>query len=296
MGVGPDDFDRRVNKQPPSSVEPVGSGKSGALLAEWEDGTKAIVKIAKKAFANGKTAQRGIPVCEHPKRELAFVKLAEMYGWGYLVPKVALFRYEGQLASAQAFVVADHLKKFCSGLNSRKNPQWVEALQQACALAAKKHWLRIVVLDIVAGARDRHSNNVGLRILFDGDVAKFQPIAWDNAVTFGKIFHLYHEVFHKYLLRDRFSLTTVWDKLVSLRERDFRSTLASLLDPEEVKHAWLRHCFLVEYPYRLPWVVMSKGSDATNGFPDYLEHFSEHPLENPVQRGGLRYTTPVATQ
>lgn len=292
MAVGPDDFERRVNKEEPASLEPIGAGKTGALLGTWPDGMKAVVKIACDKLPSGKTAQRGIPVNEHPKREFAFSKLADMYGWGDLVPKVALFRHQGRLASAQAFITAAQLPQFAQGgpLSDRANDGWEEAFAAVCSLPSKSQWLRLIVLDLVANSRDRHLNNVGLRILFNGDKARYQIVAWDNAVSFGKTFHFYHQVFHKRLYRKKLSLTTVWDKLVATREQDFRSTLGSLLDPEDVRHAWRRHCFLVEYPHRLPWKVLSKGSDSVKDFPSYAEYFSIDPLQNPVQEGSFEYS------
>lgn len=295
MAVGPDNFERRVNKAPPETLEPVGSGKSGALLGTWADGTKAIVKVAKNALPNGKTSQRGIPVETHPRRELAYVKLAEMLGWSSLVPKVALFQCGGKEASAQAFLTAAHLNQFCKALNKRTNDGWVEGLRETTGLAPKSQWLRLVVMDLLANSRDRHINNVGLRILFPTDKATYRLVAWDNAVSFGESFHFYHQVFHKYLFRKHLDLSTVWDTLTALREQDFNEVLGSLITPEEVRHAWRRCQFLVEFPYRLPWKRFSKGNEEPGTFPDYKEYFVDASLQNPVLSPDLGYATVVAT-
>lgn len=280
MGLGPAKFAERVAATPPAHVEPIGSGKSGALLAVWPDDLKAVVKLAKEALPNGKKAQRGILIKDHPRRELAFYQLAEAFGWDDLVPKVTLFTLKGKEASAQAFIPADHLKVFNKQLKSRENPRWVSALKSLATEVPKSSWLKLVLLDLVAGSRDRHANNVGLRILFEGDKAVFRLVAWDNPVAFGTTFRLYHQVFHKFLFRKTFHVDPVWEKFSSLRKEDLRVALSGLVSDLEVEHAWLRYQFAVDFPYRLPWEMMSHGSDLPSSFPAHADFF-ERRMQDP---------------
>lgn len=278
MGLGPADFERRVQRAEPVSVEAFPTGKSGALDARWKDGTRAVLKLPRDRLPNGKEFQRELPVCSHPQREVAFYRLAEVFGYDYFVPKTVLVSYCGEKASAQAYVNSKHLNCFSAKLDSEDAVEWTEGLREAATYVSRLDWLRLVLLDLVAGARDRHSNNVGVA----ADPKKkpsgrSQLVAFDNAVTFGRTFRYYHEVFHKFLFRSEIDLDPAWGSFTSVRESDFRDAISGLVSPVEVDHAWIRYRYAIEFPYRLPWEKISCGEDAPRDFPPREKLFGDVP-------------------
>lgn len=277
------EFSDLVTSDKPRKLEPAPGGKSGALLATYEGGVKAIVKVSKDKLPSGHRKQRGIRAELHPTREVAFYRasqlLAELRGAGEgddgLVPETVLTTkaVPGVVSSAQLFIPARHLDEVVPELEDLDDPSWGAFLAEACARVPKVFWKRLLVLDILAGSRDRHANNVGLRMRVVDDQPIYRAVAWDNAVSFGETFDRYHNVFHKHLFRRSVSLGDEWRALDKLTRADLRYALGGLLGPDELEHGFLRTRFFGDYPYRLPWKVCSKGHDDPHEFPDYETYF-----------------------
>lgn len=277
------EFTVLVTREKPLKLEPAPGGKSGALLATYEGGVKAIVKARKDRLPSGHRRQRGIPAELHPAHEVAFYRAALLFaelrdaggGDDCLVPETALTTkaVPGAVASAQLFVPARHLEEVVPELEDLDAPEWGAHLAEACLRVPKVFWKRLLALDILGGVRDRHANNVGLRVRVTDDQPVYRAVAWDNAVSFGQTFDRYHNVFHKHLFRRSVDLGEEWRPLDRLTRADLRYALGGLLTPDELEHGFLRTRFFGDYPYRLPWKVCSKGHDDPHDFPDYRAYF-----------------------
>lgn len=275
------EFSDLVQREKPLRIEDAPGGKSGAMLATYEGGVRAIVKAAKDRLPNGNRRQRGIPAELHPTREVAFYRaanlLAELRGAGEddLVPETVLTSkaVPGALASAQLFVPAVHLDQLEPELKDLDSPDWSTALVRACLRVPKVFWKRLLLADILGGVRDRHANNAGLRMIVRGDRPAYRVVAWDNAVSFGKTFDRYHNVFHKHMFRRGVDLGDEWKPFDRLTRADLRHAIGGLVAPDDVEHGFLRTRFFGDYPYRLPWKVCSKDHDDPQEFPDYGPYF-----------------------
>ena len=277
------EFSDIVIKEKPRKLQKAPGGKSGALLATYDNGVKAIIKVSKDKLPSGHRKQRGIAASLHPTREVAFYRAAEMLGFEDIVPETVLTTkaVEGALSSAQKFVPAHHLNELQPKLKNIDDPHWGSTLAETCMAVPKKFWKHLLALDILGGVRDRHANNVGLLVRTEDDRPIYRLVAWDNAVSFGKAFDRYHNVFHKYLFRRSVDLGETWHALDGLRRADLRDSVGEYLQPDEVEDAYLRVRFFLDFPYRLPWKVCSKGDDSPHGFPDYKAYFDpvvERPL------------------
>lgn len=271
--MGPADFAKRVTSKPPAETSPIAGSKNGALAAVWDDGTKAVVKLGRPSFQDGRRSQRGFPASSVPRREVAFWKLAEVFGAEDLVPETVLFSHQGLVASAQAWAPGEHLDDLSEDLRSAESDEdWARALVTACSVVPEEAWVRLALLDVVAGQRDRHSNQAGVVLSFSKPPSL---VVWDNAATFGTTFEGYHQVFHRHLFRDRFPTGRAWEKVASTKDDDVRSALSGLVSEEEIRHACLRRQFVEDFAYRLPWEVFSKGATRRQLFPRYEGHFTE---------------------
>lgn len=278
-----DAFREVVTTQQPVSMKPIGSGKSGALLATFRHGIRAVVKVSKDRLPNGHLRQRGIAVETHPQREVAFYRLAHALGYSEIVPEtvLSLSISPQHVASAQQFIQAHHLRELEPALKDVHSSTWMETLAQTTRVVPKRYWKQLLVLDFIAGSRDRHANNVGMRIEFDHDRPLYRLVAWDNAVCFGETFDRYHNVFHKTLFRRSVDLSDCWSAVDKVTPAFLDSLLGDLLTPVEIQHAALRAQFMREYPHRLPWKVCSKGHDSPHEFPHYRDYF-ESPTDRPM--------------
>lgn len=277
------EFSDLVRSEKPRKLDKAPGGKSGALLATYDGGVKAIVKVAKDKLPSGHRKQRGIPAALHPTREVAFYRAASLLGYGDLVPETTLTMkaVPGYLASAQLFVPAHHLSELQPRLNDTDSKHWGALLAETCMVVPKKFWKNLLAVDILGGVRDRHANNVGFLVRSENDRPIYRVIAWDNAVSFGKAFDRYHNVFHKYLFRRSVDLGETWGPLDKLTRADLRDALDEYLTPEEIEDAFLRVRFFLDYPYRLPWKVCSQGNDDPHGFPNYRSYF-DPVVESPL--------------
>jgi hypothetical protein len=277
------EFSDLVTREAPQHLDHAPGGKSGAMVATYENGVRAIVKASKPRLPSGHRRQRGIPALLHPTREVAFRKAAELLGFADLVPETVLTTkaVPGVVTSAQLFVPAHHLNEVEPDLKDTDARDWGDTLVRACMVVPKKFWKNLLALDILGGVRDRHANNVGLLVKAEDDRPVYRPVAWDNAVSFGETFDRYHNVFHKYLFRRSVDLGDTWSALDKITRSDLSELLGPYLQPTEIEHAYLRVQFFLDFPYRLPWRVCSKGEDDSQGFPDYQSFFKpvvERPL------------------
>lgn len=276
------EFSSLVTREKPRELGPAPGGKSGALLATYEGGVRAIVKVVKSRLPSGHHKQRGVPAALHPLREVAYYELDQMLGYG-LVPETALTSkaVPGRQASAQLFIPALHLDDLQPSLADTDAEDWGDRLVEACVRVPKVFWKRLLVLDVIGGVRDRHANNVGVLMRVVDDHPAYRPVAWDNAVSFGKTFDRYHNVFHKYLFRRSVDLGDEWVKLDRLTRADLRFAVGELVNGDDIEHAFKRARFFCDYPYRLPWKVCSDGRDGSRDFPDYRAYF-EPSREGPL--------------
>lgn len=279
----PSTFQKLVTENKPKKIEPLAKGKSGALLATYDGGTKAVIKIAKKRMPSGRKTQRGLLVKSQPSREVAFYRLAVMFGFDHLVPETVLTQYDGKEASAQAYLPAVSLVDLEPRLaKSVGGSKWRDLVVKTCNLVPKHYWRQLLALDIVGGARDRHSNNVGMQLKIKSERPVYRLVAWDNATTFGTTFDKYHNVFHKLIFRKSVHFDDVWSVLNKVKRADLFKTLSPFIATEEIEHAYLRMRFFLDYPYRLPWKVCSQGHDDSNAFPTYASYFENTDDDAPL--------------
>lgn len=277
------EFSDLVTKERPRKLEDAPGGKSGALLATYEGGLRAIVKVQKSELPSGHKRQRGIPAKVHPLHEVAFYRAAELLGYEDIVPETVLTRkaVPGHLSSAQMFIPAHQLGDLQPALKKTDAPHWGEILAETCLAVPKVFWKQLLALDVLAGVRDRHANNVGFVVKLEGDRPTYRIVAWDNAVTFGKAFDRYHNVFHKYLFRRSVDLGSVWKSFDNLTPAALTDAVGAYLQPSEIRDAYLRTRFFLDFPYRLPWRVCSKDHDSPHDFPDYKSYFDPY-VERPL--------------
>lgn len=282
-------FADAVTRRMPHKVEPIGSGKTGALLATYDGGLQAVLKLVKERTPNGKLKQRGIEVATQPHREVAFYRLAELLGWTDIVSEAVLTTQvkHAPLAVAIAYKNAKHLKHIQPELADSEHPQWNRAFRSACASLDREELHRLLILDLIAGSRDRHSNNIGVRLALANGAPTFRVVGWDNACSFGLTFAKYHNVFHKYLFRESVNLTAWWPQLQLITREDLDYALGGLLTPLEIEHAYLRLQFILDFPYRVPWNALSLGEDDPAGFPNYHMYFEQKPV-NQLRRTALK--------
>lgn len=271
----PSIFERVVTESEPENVKPLSSGKSGALLATYRGGLRAVLKPAKDTMPNGNHRQRGISVRTHPVRERAYYVLSKLLGFDNLVPETVLVTYKNTTASAQIFVPAVHLHDINAKLKETHAPDWRAEVVKTALLIPKRYWRQLLALDIIAGARDRHAHNVGIMMKIENEEPVYRLVAWDNAVTFGLTFARYHNVFHKFMFRTSVDFDSVWPALDGIALDDLKMALEDLLTLQEIEHAYRRLTFFRDdFPYRLPWHVCSQGTDEPAEFPPYEAYFS----------------------
>lgn len=270
-------FAKIVTETKPTEVKSLKEGVSGALIATYRSGLRAVLKPSKEKLPNGNKRQRGLLVSTQPQREVAFYELAKLMGKPFemLVPETVLTTHEGVPASAQLFLPGamqlHDLNEKIPKLRGKKG--WRAEVKKTALLVPKAYWRRLLALDIIAGARDRHARNVGITVHLSADKPTYRLHAWDNACTFGKTFKRYHNVFHKFIFRAYVNFDDIWPAWDRLTLEAMQSTLGDLLTAEEVVDAFLRVQFFHEYPYRLPWKVCSQGHDSSKDFPPYTAFF-----------------------
>ena len=278
-------FEKTVRESKPTKVEPIKHSKFGAMKATYTNGMAAVVKPQRDVSPFDRPMQRGLLISTQPAREVAFYKLAQMLAFDDVVPETLLIMHDGKQASAQIFTPTVHLHQLQPMLLKKEElgqEGWVSLLQETCRAVPKRLWVRLLILDIIAGSRDRHINNVGVVVKMKEPRPEYSILGWDNACTFGATFAKYHNVFHKYLFKYAVQLEAHWDMLEKFTLVDFTRVLGELLNPIDVAQAYERLQFMLEYPYRLPWRVMSQGHDDSDSFPSYSAWFGNHATTEPV--------------
>lgn len=260
----------------PTSVKMLAEGQVGARLVTYPNGLQAIMKIASaKTTKRGTGEQKGIPTETMPKREVAFYRLSKLLGWD-VVPETVLHDFHGFPASFQQYITSAKLYDVEPRLrNPGKNKDaWVIALRETLRDKVPfEDTLRLTMLDFLAGARDRHAANYGVRLDVTNGKARWRLVGWDNGCTFGLTQARYKCVAHKYLFRDAIDLQPVWDALRAVRRPELQSALIDLIGSEAVDHVWLRLQFVLAFPHRMPWRTLSQGHDESDAFPSYAEFF-----------------------
>jgi hypothetical protein len=264
-----------VHQSKPASLKLFAEGKVGARLVTYPSGVQAVMKVASKATTkHNRSVQRGIATEGMPKREVAFYRLSQALGWD-VVPETVLGEFQGFEASFQQYVTSAKLYDVEPRLRKPDEKEaWIVALRQT--LRDKVPFddtLRLTVLDFLACARDRHAANYGARLDVTSGKARWRIVAWDNGCSFGLTQAQYHCVAHKYLFRYAFDLSPVWETLKSITRSKLFDALNDLLSPEAIDHVWMRVQFMLLFPHRMPWQVLSNGSDDPESFPDYRDFF-----------------------
>lgn len=268
-------FRHIATTQQPVKVDMITEGKVGARLVTFRTGLQAVMKLAEKSAAKkqSQTKQYGIEIRSLPKREVAFYELSKLLGFE-VVPETVLGTYEGETASYQQYVRSVKVYEIEPKLKDVENEdQWVVAFRELMRQFPEDDVTQLTLLDFLACARDRHGANYGARLDVKDSKARWRLIGWDNGVAFGETMERYHCVAHKYLYRFSFNFSKFWDKLEHLRHADLQDALEGLIEGSEIEHVWLRLQFLLAYPQRLPWHVLSQGAQSPSEFPSYASYF-----------------------
>lgn len=255
-------------------------GNNGAQLCRYQNGLQVVVKVIDAKTLTGKTTQRGLPVIDGGRHSLAYRRLAEMFGWEYLVPKIVLKTIKGKQTSIQQYVTAlscrDLDDALVEGADVAKK-LWIKRLLHVTDLVSREEWLKLCLLDMLACSRDRHINNVGFRMsgTNENGEATYGLVAWDNDASFGLTFERYYCVFHKYIFPKRMPifLRDHIDMFSELEYGFFVEKLTEYLTTDEIRDVWLRMQWVVRYPYKMPYKVMSKGAKRPTEFPSYGSFF-----------------------
>jgi len=265
-----------VKRMKPVSIKMIAEGNVGARLVTYPNGAQVVMKICSSVTTkNQRTTQRGLPTETEPKREVAFYRLCKLLGWD-IVPETVLGEFAGFPASFQQYMTAAKLYDVEPRLrNPGKNRvAWQIALRETLRDKVPfEDTLRLTVLDFLAGSRDRHAANYGVRLDVSANKARWRLIGWDNGCSFGLTQALYKCVAHKWVFRYAFDLSTVWDDLRRIRRSELASALSGLIDDEAIDHVWHRVQFVLTFPHRMPWKTLSQGHDDGDSFPSYAEWF-----------------------
>jgi Phosphatidylinositol 3- and 4-kinase len=257
-------FAETVLSETPKTTS-LGEGKFSAMLAQYPNGEKGILKAV--PFATDKF--RGIPKQELPRREVAaYVLDRDVLDFG-VVPETVLTRYEDREASVQKFCTTGLMPRdVVPGLFNKNHSDWKYRIAKLFARINLDDMLRTVVLDLVMNNVDRHGRNV----LVD----RIQKKVWaiDNGLAFGRYYSGYRNIFHKYLYFARLPVPE-WlaQKLGRIEEEDL-GVLEPYLPPECIQDTWLRIQFILEHRDRLAYKRMGALQDFTQRhFPSYEEWF-----------------------
>lgn len=253
------------------------TGKTGAMLVEYDGGYKAVLKLAQPTTPRGKSHLYGISVQSGPYREVAYYQLAKFLGWDDLVPECVMTRVKDIDVSAAVFVPALQLPDINKDLvkYAGDHERWQVHFRETLREFQERDLIRLVIMDIIAGARDRHGTNLGARLELQGGKPVYKLVGWDNAATFAETFARYHQVIHKYNYRFSLDLEPYWKKLQNIRYAEFRDAIDHVPTEVERQHAWLRLQFILEFPHLLPFETFSEGIDYAPEFPSYSSYFTD---------------------
>lgn len=262
-------------------MENLSGGFFGAQLATYDNGYKAVIKTAdtKDSRYPKRRSFRGIPLNTVANREVAFYELSKILGWDHLVPEtVELNTKTGAFSSAQEFVPSIAFKDIDPKMSDKSNHRWIHYFKAVARKFSIDDWRKLVLLDLIANSRDRHTKGIVVR--YPGP----KIVAIDNSISFGLTFARYRCLYHQYLFPKLFNFVPYKHHLARFKLADF-SPLGRFLRPLEVEHVFRRIEFLLEFPYRIPFKTISQGETGLNDFPSYKEFFKReayHAEEKPL--------------
>lgn len=247
-----------------AATKPIGAGKFGALLAQFEDGTKAVLKV--RPFET--TTFRGIDRQTTPKREVAASLLdSHVLRFG-VVPETLPFRWDKQLASVQKFVEGSLPGEMVHGL-FKNSGGWRFRMMRFLNKVDTYSLTKVVLFDLIANNVDRHGKNLIV-------MARSRQVrAIDNGLCFGRYFRNYRSVFHKYLYYAQFRFPDeLRTKLGAITRADL-GVLEPYLSSMEIDDTFLRIRFILDHSERLAWKRMSGGTGIRDKapFPSYKSWF-----------------------
>lgn len=278
------DFETTVKTMQPVKLERIGEGKFNAHLATYSNGWKAVCKhdSSNKVF-------RRLPTNMAHRREEAFFHLAELIYPG-VVPETYVCEIRGKECSAQKYTPGIHARAYDSSLFDTERSDFGSNFKSVIYGAAPKaDWKRLAMLDLVGNSRDRHGKNVLLR---PGN--KLPIMAIDNGFSLGKTFRSYRNVFHRYLFNYHFYAPHLLKELEKLELLEIREAIVPLLEPVYAEHVRRRIDWVLEFPHRLPWRIISCGADRTVDFPSYKRFFSPDYRRLPERRLMVKATPEAA--
>lgn len=268
-------FEITVTTTEPKSIKMLAEGKVGARLCTYENGIQAVMKIASAAtMKNHREMQRGLKTKTLPFREVAFYRMAKLFGFD-IVPETVLGQYKGFPASFQQYVTSAKLYDVDPRLrNPQSKDKWSIALRETLRDTVPfEDTLQLTVLDFLAASRDRHGANYGTKLDTTSDKARWRLVGWDNGCAFGLTQERYHCVAHKYLFRYAFDMSSVWEAINSVTRGDLVKALQGLISGTAIDHVWMRLQFVITFPHRMAWKILSGGVDDHDGFPSYESYF-----------------------
>lgn len=257
-------FKQTVSTKQPVKLQKVGEGRFNAHLATYANGWQAVVKhdIKKGVF-------RQLPTKDAHLREAAFYELSKLFYPG-VVPETYVGKVQDKVCSIQMFVPGIHPRAYDKHLFNHEREDFRENFKLVLYKAVPKEaWKRLTLLDLIANSRDRHGKNVLIR---PGNSIPFAAI--DNGFSLGKTFRSYRNVFHRYLFDYRLYAPTMLRELSKIDGKDVRDAITPYLNRVYAENVMRRIEWVLEYPHRLPWRIISKGTTRAVEFPSYKHFFS----------------------
>lgn len=258
------DFQKTVLTMQPTKIEKIGEGRFGAHLASYNNGWRAVVK-----HSESKKAFRQLPCDQAHLREAAFYRLSQLFFPG-VVPETYVTKIRDIECSAQKFTPGIQPRDYDKKLFKTKRDDFTGNLKDVLYKAAPRDdWKRLTLLDLIANSRDRHGKNLLIR-----PGADIPLVAIDNGYSLGKTFRSYRNVFHRYLFFYHLHAPHLLRELEEIEYKAIEDALVPLLDPVYAYNVMRRIEWVLEFPHRLPWRVISKGATRTVDFPSYKRWFS----------------------
>jgi len=266
------EFEKTVKTMKPSAKpKKIGEGRFGARLAVYENGYKAVIKPQMEGGVFRRQRTERAPYCEE-----AFYHFSQLIYPG-VVPETYTIKLNGHVWSAQLFVPGFHVRQYDAKLFNKEREDFLPNLRRVCfAAAPKQAWKRLSLLDLLGNSRDRHGKNVLIRPKHVLPLA-----AIDNSFALGLTFRGTRNVFHQYLFYWQWYDPALLREVSKLTVKDFKGAICPLLEPIFAEHCARRLEWVLEYPHRLPWRIISQGAERSVEFPSYAPWFKKHHRQLP---------------
>jgi len=252
-------------------VHAVGVGQFGARQVIFDNGLKGTLK--KKLFSNENF--RGIKKDRQYLHEVAYYQLAKYLSID-VVPPTILTTYEDVPASLQLWVFGVAASGLVPDVFKKSIENWKEKVALFTAQVNMEKLRDIILLDLITNNTDRHGKNIII------DIISNNVWAIDNGLSFGKYFSKYYNVFHKYIYRKNFTLTTNERAVLeSLTLQQIQSILHRYLTVEEIEQTFKRMQFILKQK-DLGFEILCKEHEGRNDFPSYEEWFKTVDKPNKV--------------